>query len=571
MTSADAHVSDSGDRQCPPANHSGRESGLQLQRLLHLVYTHNPFYVISAALVFSGLRMSFDASGETFATSALMIGLTGYTLVFACMSLLLIRKGQVWDDVRSLLLLIVLMLLAIPVTFDDALVANPSRGATYYLLGLLFSITVSEVLLRGLRIKLPGWYRVAYYALLGLFYLYPLGISVLATDPDSPTIQWALFGFSSVAAMAVLLLLPAIRRGIQYVADNGTPWAWPLFPWTLYAVLIFGIAARSYYLCVSFHFVVGSGTIFGWYFLVPLLMAVNALFLERALATRSQLLERIVLLVPMALVGVAMCGHSTNAIYIRFLEMFTDRIGAAPPWVTLVMAVLFYGFATARGLRGGSEALAAGIAAFAVIGPTTLSPATFTPWNFLPVLVAGGLFLISSIQRGDSRLALLSAACLILTWVQEVPRFHEHLLYLHAFFSLAAVLLIGAVFHDPFSKVVRNVGAGLLLVISFMLAIEDPTLTGELPRHVTLLGPLLLALVAFSYCRIVRNRLYKLAAISSLAIWALVNGAYVYESLRELVPGLDLLAAGTLFFIVAAGISLFKAGLVPKHRLFRKA
>lgn len=280
MTSIESHASDSGDTQGTLANDTSPGFVGQLPALFHLVYTHNPFYIISAALVFSGLRASFDSSGETFATSALMIGLTGYTLVFAGMSLLLIRKGEVWEDVRSLLLLIVLMLLAIPVTFDDALVANPSRGATYYVFGLLFSITISEVLLRGLRIGLPGWYRVAYYALLGLFYLYPLGISVLATDPDSPAIHWALFGFSSVAALAVLSLLPAVRRGPQYVADNGTPWSWPLFPWTLFAVLIFGIAARSYYLCVSLHFVVGSGTIFGWYFLIPLFMASTSCFLR---------------------------------------------------------------------------------------------------------------------------------------------------------------------------------------------------------------------------------------------------------------------------------------------------
>ena len=38
--------------------------------LLRRLYTSNPFYVISADLVFIGLRMSFDASGRTPETGA---------------------------------------------------------------------------------------------------------------------------------------------------------------------------------------------------------------------------------------------------------------------------------------------------------------------------------------------------------------------------------------------------------------------------------------------------------------------------------------------------------------------
>ena len=88
---------------------------------IRFLYNNNPFYVISAALIFWGLRSSFDTTGKTFETDAFMISLAGYTLLLAVAGCFLIRLGQVWDDVRTILLLVVLMLLALSVSFDEAL------------------------------------------------------------------------------------------------------------------------------------------------------------------------------------------------------------------------------------------------------------------------------------------------------------------------------------------------------------------------------------------------------------------------------------------------------------------
>ena len=62
----------------------------------------------------------------------------------------------------------------------------------------------------------------------------------------------ALFGFSSVAGLLFLTLLPAIRRG-AYVRVNGGPWGWPLYPWTLFALLAAAVPARAFLLCFSLH------------------------------------------------------------------------------------------------------------------------------------------------------------------------------------------------------------------------------------------------------------------------------------------------------------------------------
>lgn len=84
--------------------------------LVRWIYTHNPFYALSAALVFWGLRSSFQTDGQSFQTVALMVGLVSYTLLLALTTYLVIRWGRVWEDGRSQLLLIVVMFLAIGIS-----------------------------------------------------------------------------------------------------------------------------------------------------------------------------------------------------------------------------------------------------------------------------------------------------------------------------------------------------------------------------------------------------------------------------------------------------------------------
>ena len=73
------------------------------RRLVRFLYNHNPFYVISAALVLYGLRVSF-LGGDAFQTRALMIGLMSYVLLLAGTAWLIIRLGNVWNDARTILL-----------------------------------------------------------------------------------------------------------------------------------------------------------------------------------------------------------------------------------------------------------------------------------------------------------------------------------------------------------------------------------------------------------------------------------------------------------------------------------
>src|SRR6516165_3138257 len=119
--------------------------------LVRHLWTGNPFYVLSAVLFLYGLRESFSArDSEAVDTWALMGGLAGYTLLLATAALFLVRLARVWDDVRTVLLLVVLMFLATSVTFDELLALDPARGAWFYLGGYALAVAVTETLLGGL-------------------------------------------------------------------------------------------------------------------------------------------------------------------------------------------------------------------------------------------------------------------------------------------------------------------------------------------------------------------------------------------------------------------------------------
>ena len=131
---------------------------------VRFLYSSNPFYILSADLVFVGLRISFGAGGPAPSTWALVMGLAGYTLLMATTACFLIRVGKLWDDLRSLLLLIVMMFLAMATERRRHHGGRPAPGAIGYLGGFLFAVVVTEIVLRTIRLRLPGWYRAAYYA-----------------------------------------------------------------------------------------------------------------------------------------------------------------------------------------------------------------------------------------------------------------------------------------------------------------------------------------------------------------------------------------------------------------------
>ena len=383
-----------------PTFHAGSTRGL-----VRWVCTSNPFYVLSALLVCLGLRISFGSSADAAQTWALLSGMAGYTLLLAVTACLLVRFVGVWDDVRTVLLLVVLMFLATSVTFDEVLARSPARGVACYLGGLLFAVAVSEAMLRGIRLGLPALFRVPYYLALALFFLYPVALTPLLDDPGGEALPWALFGFTPAAGLVCLSLLPAVHRGRAYVRDNGSPWPWAWYPWTLFGVLAFGVVTRSAMLCWSMHHVGSAGSepyLFGPYFLVPFLLPVGVLVLEIGRVEGSKGALRTALFFPPLLLILAAVGHRHEAVYEGFLTRFTTLFGGTPLYLTLLASAGFYAYAALKRVAMATEALAVSLAALAVVGPGTLDLGGLVSPRPMPILAVAALQLGLGLRRHES-------------------------------------------------------------------------------------------------------------------------------------------------------------------------
>jgi hypothetical protein len=451
--------------------------------------------------------------------------------------------------------------MALSVTIDEVLAISFTRGVICYIGGLLFSIALTEVLLFSLPIRLPLLYRIPYHLLLALFFLYPLAASPVASQPYAPAIQWTLFAFPAIGAAILLLLIPAIRKGPDYVNDNGTPWSWPLYPWTIFFFLILGIGWRGYYLCISLHAVVGEGTIFAPYFLLPLVLVVAWLLLEMGLVTNNRRVQQVAMLLPMLGCGMVLLPFRGGLVHDRFLELFFQTLGATPLFCSLLISLVFYVLATTRRVPHAEDWATAALAAWGMINYNTTNVLSlWDPWG-PPLAVAGLLQLGLALHRRTSPRALLAVSAL--TWAAVIDLegtwFMAWQGALPAHLWLASVLVIGLMFRDAFSRFLQVAGAWLLMGVT-ILAVTGGGGARELPQEVVLAYPLLACAAAIGHYWLSRNLLYAAATVATLGCWLVTSSVQAYQFLRPLMAGLDELLWGLLFFVCAALISLIKSG-----------
>jgi hypothetical protein len=547
------------------------------------VCTNNPFYVISAGLFLVGLWLSFGDPRQVENTWALMAGLGGYTLLLAGTAYLLVRFANVWDDARTVLLLVVLMFLATSVTFDEVLVVEmvdpqggtPIRGIVCYLAGLLFAIAVSAGLLRGIRLTLPAGFRFPYYLILALFFLYPLALCPLLTDPRGEALQWGLFGFSSVAGLIFLTLLPAIRRGAEYVRDNGSPWPWPLYPWTLFGLLALAASGRAVLLCWSMHPIGGAHLdrlIFGPYFLAPFGLVLAILLLEMGLVAGRRGVTWIALAAPAGLIGLAFVGHRDDPVYDGFLRIFTVRLGGDPVYWTLIASAGFYAYASIRHVSWAVESLTASLAALSCVHPDILVVRDLVPQP-APLIAAATLLLGLGIWRRQSWRCLLGALGLVAGMALALPADAEMSFYRWAIavhLVLFVVMIVATAFDDELARMLRFIGPFLTLLVCLGVMLVPFTPSAGVPAWLIGIYPPVMAAVLAGY-GFWRWHPPTLAIAGLIFVcWSLASGWQVYRVCRQLVVGLDYLAVSLLVFMLAILVSLGKAGLLRRWLAARR-
>ena len=550
----------------------------EAQRAIRWISTNNPFYVLSAGLFLVGLWLSFGDPDKAQDTWALMAGLASYTLLLAGTAVLLIRFARVWDDARTVLLLVVLMFLATSVTFDHVLVFDvrfgnrtvPIRGIACNLLGLLLAIGVSEAVLRAVRLALPWCYRGPYYLLLALFFLYPLALAPFVKDHHGKPMMWGLFGFSTAAALIFLTLLPAVRRGATAMRRNGSPWPWPLFPWALFGLLALAVPGRAILLCYSMHLIDVSNLYdmtFGPYFLVPFGLAIAVLVLEAGRMQRRNGLIYTALAMPIGLIGMALVGHRHERVYDDFLTMFTEQLGADPVYCTLVLTACFYGYAALRQVPWAIEALTAALVALTCVDPNVLSNDEFASPQSAPLILASTLLLGLGVWRNSSWLCLFGSLGLIagvMLTIADNDALAPYRWWLALHLAVLTMLIVSVAFDDGLAQSLRFIGPALLLVICLEVILLPNRLPATLPKWVIDIHPVVMATLLAGH-GLWRWHPPTLAMAGVIfACWSIASGWQVYRVCRQLIIGLDYLALSLVVFGLAIVVSLAKSGLLSR-------
>lgn len=564
----------------------------RIPRIAKFLYNHNPFYLISACLFVYGLQAVFRPGQVNLLFDRfevdyinpwyLMLGLCSVTLLMGVTAYLIVRLGKVWDDARSLVLILLLMFLAISVSFDEIVTLaswddNSVRDAVGLLgFGLCFAILLSESLLRGLSIRLPWSYRAPLYAFLGLFFCFPLWVSPEVADVSMEQARWRVAAFPMIAGMITLTLLPAVRLGRKTLRDNGTPWKWPWIPWSVFVFIAGAVCFRSYSLAISFdlgkakaHF---WDTSFGLYFLIPFAIPVLFVLLEIGLVERLRKLQSGTLLAAPLLLLFAypwLGPWTRHYTYTRFAYEFVETAGS-PVFLAMMGLLAFYGYAWIRGLRRAETGFIAILLLAVFIGPNSFGVRTFVPsfedTQVWPLIVLGILEISLGVYRRSSRETLagaysLSLAVGLLAAGTQLSGFKASITF---HLMLASTLIVATVFQDVLAKRLRFVAAGGIGTASLIAILAGPRFGLPVESVGGYVGGM--TVLAFAYGLQLRSWPFvAVGAINCCGGLASV-GLWIVRWLRDLsIPeGVKPLLWAMVCFSIAVLISSLKGGLAAR-------
>lgn len=564
---------------------------IRVPKFVRSIYSHNPFYLISACLFVYGLKVYFGtSSGATFTPGEagyidpwnLMLSLCGVTTLMAVTAFLIVRLGKVWEDARSIVLVLLLMFLAISVSFDEILNRASWDAINLLMFGLLFSVAVSELLLHGLRIRLNWQYRVPFYMFLVLFFAFPAWASPELSNELRDVVRWRVALFPCLAGLITLGLIPAVRQGRQACSNNGTPWSWPMFPWSVFAFLLVGVCFRSWTLSISLDTgsmktsIQSMDSAFGPYLLIPFLLPVICVVLEIAIVERLRKLQNALMICAGVLVLIAIPGLSPNSHHVTYRSFVGELMmhGASPVFMTVIAVMCFFAYAWLRGVRSASIGFVASCFACVFVGPTTTSPVTAS-FQMEPMFALGPLLIVFGFLRRQPIFALGGTTLLAIAvgwqasesfggifqyWQTERDiLIYRCLVVAHA--VLYSVLLIDLFLDNSQSKLLRRWGAILIPILAAFSWIKTVRLNEvvELMRFGYLV---FLASSCLLYALLTKERDFWHLGFINLGFLGVFLTWHGYAWFRQLriADGVQPLIYGGACFAVAIVISLLKSG-----------
>lgn len=538
----------------------------RFQSVAKLLYTQNPFYLISCGLIFYGIHLAVPASSSLVSRSLILIGsMAAYTLLMSLTAVCVIRWGKVWDDARSILLILLIAILGMSASFDELCVTHWKLAAIVAAACFAFSATIVEGVLLFTRIRFSLWYRVPLYAILAVFFAGPVVAGYAVAEEIPVLTRWAAPAFSSLIAIALMTMAPALRRGASYVAKNGTPWSWPMFPLAPFAVLIVLAIIRSHGIWMSFSSTTGSIS-FEPFLLAPILLAAAFLAVESDREKSRDLSIGAMIWLPVLLAPTLWLGGSHGAVTALPIQAELTSIFGSTFTLGIIGLIAFYGYAWWKHVPGAAYFLA-----LAILGSAFLSiPALNRLPHFHPWMLAAGaaaILLFKSVRQPTWE---LSWAAFVVVLAIAVKLFADQwrlplVSYTTAgMVGFAGALVIGAAFRTPFGSFLRTAAAG----VSCVVALGGLFLQLRGGNSFLYVGAILaMSLIPVIYLFVVRRRWWiAVAGINSLCAIAgllLIAGNHwqpaLFDARRWVIP------IGFGCFVVASGISFLKTGA---HRRF---
>jgi hypothetical protein len=548
--------------------------------LLKKLYNHNPFYALSAVLMLFSIRSMYGdlAIGEI--NCWIMMGVMGgYTLFLAVSGWLIIRFGKVWEDARSIIVILLFLFMAISVSADDlfARVGSAREGVYIILVGYLFSAVVSELFLYGTGIRLGVLYRIPYHLILAAFFIAPWFCSSQQNLWTSDQQKWNLFLFPFISALMFLTLYPAVRKGSEYIQKSGTPWNWPWFPWITFGVFAALISFRSYLLCMAFEpdgpvwkvhnsrVAINFDSIWGIYFLIPICFVFLFLILEYAYQTKSKkLANKTLYYTPLLFLMSFTPGF--GEVSSRFYQSVVHEY-ASPVWVTTCAIILFCSWAWLRKVPKAGIGLVTSLLVLSVVSPETVNFKTFRQPEAWPLLIAGAVLLFQGLSAQSSSCCAL--ASIILTggiWF-VIPNTVsvEYRILIISHLLLVSWGLAGLFIRDSFTRFLRGF-TGILGTVLFSFAV----LSSRVPE-VSYALKIIYATVLVSGFLMITIIFKSKAFMGSFSAMIFVTGyASTVIGFRYLVGIFGMAAVSAFVWSVAAlilgiVISSHKAVMLPKR------
>jgi hypothetical protein len=527
------------------------------------LFIHNPLYLISALFILIGLHKSLGSDVSATGGWLLMGLLCGYTLLLAIAGWVIVRFGRVWEDARTILLVLLLMFVALSVSFDKQLLDNPLTNSRFLVVGLIFSITVSEGVFRSLRIGFPVEYRLPYYLLLTLLFGYPLCLGQLSITGRDAAMSMGVFLFPAFAALTLLTLIPAARLLGERSRPTGTPWSWPWFPWSIFAFILLAVVLRCYSLSMAFESAKGPHVSFQAYFVLPLVLAVSVLMLEGGIVHGRASLNRWAMLLPLTSLLVCLPGTKINPVADSFLDLLCNTVGS-PAQLTIYGVGAFYAIAWWRRQPLGELGAMACLAAASWIDADTLSLSTLAKFNPWPMLALAAIQLTLGLQLWNSRRVMVGiAAAVVASTGFELPvAVQTNSAYVLIHGTVLLLLLTAALFDDVSTRYFRGIASVGIACSAVIATTAYEWIFPEVPTAWHAFYSVGLSVVAAIYWYHSANVGSTSALLVTWTALAFLGSKYAYRSLAEspLEKGLPWLAGGLALLALALLLSFAKGG-----------